>query len=593
MYIQSRAGLVAQTNSGDRKGSWCLETLSVLGAYVVDHAWKDSSVRADAMVSTRRSATVWNDSVDLIRRSCRGRFLPCVVTLVLVSTYSLYATNSFLSVVMQTPGSTGESHAVRPSWKRALPVPLNPECSMIQNIVGIYHDPTAGALRVELRDNRRLDATEQTQACLRPYLIARLSGPAIGLVEQWSYGQNDDHSAFVEGYYHVPTTGWYFLEITVLLCNGYDDDLLRQAQTHVQGDHSGEADAAFAEERLYTRNQSCIVSPEYGRLTAENTTIMVDVASRAVDQRRVKGQSEDEDSTPQKIHGFWERSANGTQRLNETDEPLYTRYMPLECAQECDHPAVSNQRFEPYRFSWTVGEGDSRRAVREEDLAEKVRTKSEERRNDTFCLFGDSHIYYLVVNHLPKYVVNPLQLSSIYMASTLGENLTFSNASDSTTRAGRVRQRLEETGNGKLEHCSFILVQIAAWDTGWLPEAPTSVSLYERNMLKTIQNLQLAYPSAALYVWSPHPVPLGLSAWINCPAYDWRNPPIIDAYKAALQRVVAAAAASASLSNLPKYLDTSFITQPMWDYTWDWAHSGVSVSDARALFIAATLLQVF
>jgi hypothetical protein len=208
-------------------------------------------------------------------------------------------------------------------------------------------------------------------------------------------------------------------------------------------------------------------------------------------------------------------------------------------------------------------------------------------------LFGDSHIYYLVMDHLPKYVVNPLQLSSIYMASTLGENLTFSNASDSITRAEQVRQWLEESAYGKkLEHCSFILVQVAAWDAGWLPEAPTSVSLYERNMRKTIQNLQLAYPSAPLYVWSPHSNLMGLTSWEFCPRGDWRDAPLIDAYKAALQRAVVATAA-VSPSNPPQYLDTSFITGPMWDYTWDAAHSSAAVSDARALFIAATLLNVF
>jgi hypothetical protein len=139
---------------------------------------------------------------------------------------------------------------------------------------------------------------------------------------------------------------------------------------------------------------------------------------------------------------------------------------------------------------------------------------------------------------------------------------------------------------------SFILAQLAAWDTGWLVEAPTSVSRYEWDMRSTIQNLLLAYPAAAFYIWSPHPVALRIASWTACQAYDWRNPPIIHVYKAALQRVVAAAA-SKSPSTPPKYLDTSFITQPMWDYTWDWARSGVSVSDARAFYIAATLLDMF
>jgi hypothetical protein len=46
-------------------------------------------------------------------------------------------------------------------------------------------------------------------------------------------------------------------------------------------------------------------------------------------------------------------------------------------------------------------------------------------------------------------------------------------------------------------------------------------------------------------------------------------------------------------SNPAKYVDASFITMPLWDFTTEWSHSGDSVSEARALFIAATLLDVF
>jgi hypothetical protein len=104
--------------------------------------------------------------------------------------------------------------------------------------------------------------------------------------------------------------------------------------------------------------------------------------------------------------------------------------------------------------------------------------------------------------------------------------------------------------------------------------------------------LTAGIPFCSIVRWSLHPTALTFVNWYLCPNQDLRNPAFIDVYNAALQRVVAAAA-SAAPSNPPKYLDTSFITRPMWDYTSDSSHSSTAVSDARALYFAATLLDVF
>jgi hypothetical protein len=284
--------------------------------------------------------------------------------------YNRHAAKSFRAAV------TPRSDMAKPeSVNAAAPLPLNPECSMIQDIQGVYHDPTAGVIRVVLHGNRTFNDTNKTRpACLRPYLLARLSGPAVGLVEQWSYGRIDDRSTYVEGYYHVPTTGLYFLEIIVILCNTYDDDLLRQAQQYVYANQSDEADAAFAQERQYIRNV-CLESAPYNRLTARNTSIEVGVVSRAVDggSALFQGRSDGEGHPSQRLHGFWERNESFTQQQNQADQTLYTRYEPLECWTSddgtsddgsddgtsgddgssdddvmCDHPAVTTHQFEPY-----------------------------------------------------------------------------------------------------------------------------------------------------------------------------------------------------------------------------------------------------
>jgi hypothetical protein len=167
--------------------------------------------------------------------------------------------------------------------------------------------------------------------------------------------------------------------------------------------------------------------------------------------------------------------------------------------------------------------------------------------------------------------------STVYLAYILGSIFSASEPSDDISLAQRVKQQLQSTAHPTIEQCSFIVVQIAHWDGGMLTWAPAPVSLYEQNMLKTVQRL--------------HSCALGLINWV-CPHADWRNPPFTDAYKKALQRVVAVASSTSS-SNPPKYVDASFITLPLWDFTTDWSHSGDSVSDTRVLFVAATLLEVF
>jgi hypothetical protein len=67
----------------------------------------------------------------------------------------------------------------------------------------------------------------------------------------------------------------------------------------------------------------------------------------------------------------------------------------------------------------------------------------------------------------------------------------------------------------------------------------------------------------------------------------------MDQYNAALRRVVHAAASenSSSLSEF-EYLDTSFLTVPMWDSPPDFGHFENEAGRIRSIFIAAKLLGI-
>jgi hypothetical protein len=532
-----------------------------------------------------------------------------------------------------------ENELYRSGWEYTSSLPLDRHGPMHQDILGIYHHPESAAISVALQSGH----DDSREACLRPYLVARLSGPAVGVVYQWTYrqstippanatrrkGDNNASTAIpatavvMEGFYDVPVTGVYFLEIIVVLCNTYDDDMLRKTEIYTYRDNIDEAIAgpAFLEQQQHVIDR-CVMKPQNNKLTAFGTSIVVVKAAKSSNQWSDRATAENitvGKDEKQQLRGYWVRDMNNAREGNEAFAPLYTRYQPLDCIavppQNCTHPAASEARFDPYHFGWTLSNGDDGFAngqgealigseaspqssfhfVDEQIVIDKVRRKSQERANETLCMFGDSHGWQLR-NQLPTFVSNPVVYFTNQYALTLGENITKGDPTKSV--AERVKQQLQEAERReqwlaegpKVPDCSVVVTQNAHWDASNYGNYPTAVSRYERSMWKTVQNLRKTFPAARIFVWSPHSMALGTYLYLQCPSKDWRNPPLIDFYKAALQRVVAKFAAE-SPANPPQYLDTTFIVKPMWDYALDWSHSSYKVGRVRTLFIAATILD--
>jgi hypothetical protein len=514
---------------------------------------------------------------------------------------------------------------------------------MHQDIIGIYHHPESAAISVALQSGH----DDSREACLRPYLVARLSGPAVGVVYQWSYrqrtiqpvdttiknGTNNASTAIpettvvMEGYYDVPVTGVYFLEIIVVLCNTYDDDMLRKTEIYTYSDEVNNtiAGPALLEQQEHVKGR-CVVRPENNKLTAFGTSIAVVKAATSsnhwpnpVAAENITGEG-DEVARNKQLSGYWVRDLDRTLQGYVEYAPLYTRYQPLACngaaPLDCHHPAAAEARFDPYEFSWTLSSEEdgsatksdkaltgnetspqsSFRIVNEQMVIDKVKLKSQEKANETICLFGDSHAWQLG-NQLATFVSNRVEYMTNYYAHTLGENITTMGDATKSV-AERVKEQLEREESAqryaqvKLPDCTVVVTQNAHWDASNYGFFPTAVSFYERNMWKTMQNLRETFPAARIFVWSPHSMALGVYLYLQCPNKDWRNPPLIDFYKAALQRAVAKIAAE-SPSNPPQYLDTTFIVKPMWDYALDWSHSSFKVGRVRSLYIAAMILGAF
>eukprot|EP00586_Coscinodiscus_wailesii_P011904 CAMPEP_0172490668 /NCGR_PEP_ID=MMETSP1066-20121228/21183_1 /TAXON_ID=671091 /ORGANISM="Coscinodiscus wailesii, Strain CCMP2513" /LENGTH=397 /DNA_ID=CAMNT_0013259261 /DNA_START=172 /DNA_END=1365 /DNA_ORIENTATION=+ len=142
-------------------------------------------------------------------------------------------------------------------------IPLEPFSALYDDLEFIAHSPSRRRITVGIKS--------QANYCPQPILWGRLSGEALALV-QWE-AQEDN---VISGYYEVPFTGRFYLEIIVLFC--------QYSPTNYQN--------------------NCLIPGENHRLTSENAAIVVTMSSY--------------------LKGYWKSS-------QQVSSPLYTRYQPANC----------------------------------------------------------------------------------------------------------------------------------------------------------------------------------------------------------------------------------------------------------------------
>jgi hypothetical protein len=362
------------------------------------------------------------------------------------------------------------------SWQREYdysnPLALNPNSSMYSDIVGIYHDPRSSSIRVIVRghDTDYDDGTNSSRKpCLRPYLVGRLSGPAIGMISQWIYLPKGDESTVIEGHYEVPMAGTYFLEIIVIFCNTYDEEKMRQAR-NVTTPGDWKEDAAFVREMEHIM-EHCLEHPLRHRLTAQNLSIEVTQAAPnmvVADKSDRPMPQEKEESALGGLHGYWQWNSASNQSI----VPLYTRY-GISCNDSANCvEAGSLERFSTYRFVWTsnVNLTDQlhssepieqarivpRHVVDEDTLVKLIRVRSQSRVNETICLIGASHSRGLMEYLTPLMDIPVLHFRVTY-AYDLGGSIADHPGSDP---AASVNNYISNT------ICSVFVIGLGAWVRG-------------------------------------------------------------------------------------------------------------------------------
>ena len=230
-----------------------------------------------------------------------------------------------------------DKHLVKPTDAHKVEIiPLSNNSTIAGDISKILHNQREGKLTICFKPQRR---------CARPHLIGRLSGPALSTVKwdmRWDENEQEEaeDDLLINGSYHVPMHGVYFIEVIVLTCPeiAFDTDV----------------------------RQICLEDPSHHRITKNNATITV-----------IKSSNNDEAA----VHaiGYWHYEG-------KEKEPLYTRYQHQICSSKegartslCQE-AVDLSRFENYNFKYT----------NEFDLKDHLNGK-----NGVVCFQGASHARFL------------------------------------------------------------------------------------------------------------------------------------------------------------------------------------------------------
>ena len=455
---------------------------------------------------------------------------------------------------------------------------INSNSTIAKDLSAVWHDIDQHSVCVRLREGSR---------CPHPSLVGRLSGPMLAMLE-WSELLSHDNSkttVYCGSYKNswlLP--GVYFLEVIIIHCNGFGVTAFKQNnnnETMLKFD--------FVHE--------CLEDPDNNHVTDTSAFISI--------RKEIYG-------IGVSSKGHW---------VSEVALPLHTRYQPQECreeklAEKC-RVAMNNTHFKALSFDFrdkellekkiapfqielshlipvsSTREDDSLTAVAVGNAVtylEKtvhgfarhrngkgmgnvdVNTRLEEFNGPKVCVVGWSHSYHLV---------------HAFWQNSLGHQFIWASALWPTELTTTFFEKYHNERN-----CTKFVVSVAQWPASvqaWKPyHGPWTFEKWLNEMSRIAQIFKDTDINIQLYFRSIHRLPIGDSIG-RCGndqrPEDWRSPTVMDAYNYLVEKV-----ASDSNDTRIHYIDTRFITDPLWDTAYDWNHVALRVSQVETLYIASEVL---
>lgn len=393
------------------------------------------------------------------------------------------------------------------------------------DIVHIAHLPEEHRIRVFFATKGR---------CLHPYLRARLSGPALVMIQDWKWQESSNGTGpIMTGTYNVPKNGKYFLEVLMIYCDDFTYEISQldmNAQFHFTGFN-------------YNFIKECMEDPWKNRLTEPSAFIDMNNSTT---------------TTPVCTGGFWWNKDPNPASQN----PMMTRFQTRHCRNNPDttecQDVASLDRFEHYYFQWCPS------------IAEKIKydnLRQEEKMK--ICLVGQSHSRVL------------------YNAS---QRLDLASKLNITVEYPCPAQYPKSIDQNYLVHCllpqdcSKIVVGVGQWSASYSERFPTPIGDYYEQIRVMLLTMRI-YISKDIEIFarSIHYNPINDINSV-CPPLDWRSPAVIDAYNVVIEKAVRdVGGRSQNIS----FLDTNFLISPVWDSGFDWCHLSNYISEVEMTYIAA------
>lgn len=374
---------------------------------------------------------------------------------------------------------------------------------------------------------------KQNARCPHPAFRGRLSGPTLVILEWNEREDADGDGTVVCGSYK---DGWlnpgkYFLDVIVLFCHNF-------------GLHSLKKHNA-SEWLSYDFKSDCMEDPTANRITGEASYVSIDNSHRR---------------TGIIPRGRW------IPTTTLTSNPLYTRYQPKHCRRVPQLPrcaeSMNDAALNAHSFQWF---NNSDQVWKQKiDALQKLKVGLPK-----VCIVGFSHSRHLVSSFnklgLGKYVVHAKARYPYDVGAFL-------------------------LNHSYVKHgCTQFIIGVAQWPGSMMQGYPYLFDQYLNEMRRIVDDATKVLPDEAdakVYMRSIHHIPIG-DVTGSCPITDWRSPIVMDGYSHLIEQAVTEAN-----DDRVQYLDTTFVTSPMWDSAFDWVHLPPQVSDVEALYMAAKIFHL-
>jgi hypothetical protein len=376
-------------------------------------------------------------------------------------------------------------------------------------------------------------------SCPRPFLVGRLSGPALSLIQDWKWQSDDDMTTSLTGSYHVPFPGIYYIEIIAIHCSDFSD--------------------------IYGMDfkKTCVIDPYRNRLSIQSANISVSQMGSA--------------------QGYWisnNTTLSSDQNTNSTMKfpIMYTRFQPPGCMyrpnpgkwrpvqwptfdqeSRCGLP-TSMERYMDYHFEYVPSSPMSRLS-----LADLVQEKFK-----TICVIGASHARDIAF-HMKRLGIHGENVR--VLVNHIDVDYPHEVSSDQT------RQAIHNA------NCDILLIAVGQWPASYDGGRPTLIHDYHDQIKDMLQNMTESHPDIQIFMRSIHDNPLNIRTSF-CPPKDWRNPTVIDAYNKVIAKVCE------QMEHI-KFVNTNFVVTPMWDSSPDWCHLSPELQSVESFYLAAVVLGVF